>query len=95
MARAKKSKWKQGEEPYVDNYPDLRDWLKKHGAKCWWQLEVSGGNAFVEQWVVGPRSVALIVVVHAKGHGWEIFTACQSNKVSNTLNDAEERLGLR
>lgn len=81
--------------PYVANYPELRDWLENHNARCVWQLmrgEPDHHTQAVECWAIG-KSLA-IVVVHADQHGWEIYTAPDTLRVDETLRDAEIRCGV-
>jgi hypothetical protein len=82
---------------YVENYPPLHEWLKKHEARCNWQVPIAGESsdpaAFVESWAVGRGE--LILVVRAHQHGWNIFTALPGNGIEESLADAEIRLGLR
>jgi hypothetical protein len=81
--------------PHVDNYP-LKEWLDKHGGRCNWSLPLGGAknpSAYVESWILRPAG-EVIVVVHAKGHGWNIYTAENSNGIAEALADAERRLGL-
>lgn len=69
--------------------PVLRDWLASIGAKNTFQLTQAG--RLVELWSANGR--VFLVVVNANG-GWEIFTACDSIKIDDTLRDAERRLGI-
>jgi hypothetical protein len=83
------------ELPYVENYPDLLDWLEKHSARCAWQhFDERHQRHSVEGWLVGPALV--IVVVHADRHGWELFTASPNAAIGPTFAfaDAESRLGV-
>ncbi len=86
--------------PWVSNYPPLAVWLEKHEARCMWQLPLGGEpdepTAYVEHYMIvkGNKASLFVVVVHANGHGWEIYTPCDSNMITETLEDAEKRLGL-
>jgi len=85
---------------YVANYPPLAAWLKKHEARCFWQLPLGGEpddpTSYVEHYMFQKdRNIGLaIVVVHRNGMGWEIYTPCTSHQIDDTLEDAEKRLGL-
>lgn len=87
-------------KPYVENYPPLWDWLKKHDARCNWQLphgSPEAPRAFVECWAFQDhegRTQQAIVLVQANQLGWEIFTPNDSADIAETLGDAERRLGL-
>ncbi|GMV18629.1 MAG: hypothetical protein AMXMBFR56_68530 [Polyangiaceae bacterium] len=83
-------------EPYVSNYPPLDQWLKKHGARCLWQMldgPEDQRTRAVEAWQVGTTTV--IVVVHGNQHGWEIFTSLNTLDIAATLADAEQRCRLQ
>lgn len=81
-------------KPYISNYPVLDEWLRKHGAFCQWQLyDHRHERQSVEGWMFG--STLAIIVVHADGHGWDIFTPCSNTEVVATFDDAEKRLGLK
>jgi len=83
------------DQPWVDNYPALKEWLNKHKAFCQWQLPMGDKDApqaYVECWQIGNRQV--IVLVHAKQGGWNIFTDTNDNRIDATLADATKRLGL-
>ena len=82
---------------YVENYPPLHEWLRKHEARCNWQVPLGGEEpenptAFIESWQVGRGE--LIVVVRANQFGWNIYTALPGNGIAESLADAEVRLGL-
>lgn len=85
---------KASDKPYADNYPPLRDWLRKHEARCMWQQRIGGTydepSGYVECWLVGSREC--IVTVQARKMGWNIYTACSSPHTVETLADAEARL---
>jgi hypothetical protein len=87
---------KDEDKPYVENYPPLHAWLKKHGAHCNWQVPIGGARkptAYVESWILrGGREV--IVVVRARKRGWDIYTPEQSAGVEETLRAVEVRIGL-
>lgn len=76
------------DKPYISNYPPLDEWLKRHEARCAWQRYDARMN--LEGWMIGTR--LCIVMVHANGGGWDIFTPSPSLIVTETLRDAEERL---
>jgi hypothetical protein len=84
------------DEPYVENYPPLRDWLRQHEARCNWQLPLGPKDApvaYVESWWLGHGGEVL-VVVQAQKMGWNLYTADGGNKVADAFIDAETRLGL-
>lgn len=83
------------DEPYVENYLPLVEWLKKVGARCMWQAPVGDRKeptAYIECYLINGR-VAL-VQVHANRNGWNIYTAGMSGRVDATIKDAEARLGI-
>lgn len=88
-------------KPWVSNYPPLAAWLEAHEAKCYWQLPLGGDpdepNAYVERYMFKTKEdklVLAIVIVYANKMGWEIHTPCLSNDISETLRDADKRLGF-
>jgi len=98
---SKKIKVDTSQFPYVENYPPLRDWLKKHEARCMWQLPMQPEHgreepptAYVEQWMFPKTSRMVVVVVYANKMGWDVFTSSNEHQIDATLEDAEERLGL-
>lgn len=103
MATKKKVKSDNGNKPWVDNYPPLRDWLNKHEARCMWQIPLNerpsdaehdwAPQAYVECYLISGRRL-VIVVVHANKGGWDIYTDANTNKIAETLADAEQRLGI-
>lgn len=85
-----------GDEPYIGHYPTLRDWLALHECRCDWQSPIgpkNAPNAYVEQWST-PKGRPMIITIYSRGHGWEIYTPNDSNKIDETFTDAEARLGL-
>jgi len=87
MARA------AGDEPFVDNYPELAEWLKQHEAVAVAQLPCSPRRPtayFLEVWEV--QGVHVVIRVHADRRGWDIFTPCGSNRIDETLRDADQRI---
>lgn len=62
-----------------------------------WQIPLGGSRdnptGFVEAWMFSGGRMC-IIVVHARQHGWEIYTACDSNAIDATLTDAVTRLKL-
>lgn len=99
---ATKRKMDTSDKAYIENYPPLDEWLKKHEARCAWQQPMGGGDpdhkdynpAFVECWVFPKTGRHCIITVQTRKHGWEIYTPGDSNKIDLTLEDAEKRLGL-
>lgn len=83
-------------EPHVSNYPPLDQWLKKHDARCLWQLmdgPEDRRTRAVEAWQV--RTTTVIAVVHRDQHGWELFTTLDTLDIAATLADAEQRCKLQ
>src|SRR6185437_2567006 len=92
-----KNKPSPDNEALVDNYPVLKAWLTKVGARYQWSSPCSDAAgplaATIYHYTIkgaGP----FIVLVHPDKHGWNVYTACSSNKVDETFADAEYRLGL-
>jgi len=85
------------DKPYVDNYPPLKAWLDRHEARCNWQLPLGGTKdnptGFVESFMVKDGG-EVIVVIHARQLGWNLYTPCHSNGIAATLADADARLRL-
>jgi hypothetical protein len=80
-------------KPYVDNYPVLRDWLRKNEAKCDWQLSLGSEeepSAFVESYSVRGRQ--FLIMVYSNHGGWDIYTSGASSRIDETLDDANKRL---
>lgn len=93
------------DKPWVSNYPPLQEWLDKVEAKCQWQIPMQpkptadddyepdwAPTAYVECWAVGKGTV--IIIVRAEQHGWEIYSALDSNSVQESLADVEKRCGV-
>lgn len=91
-----------GDRPWTSNYPPLQEWLRKHGARCQWQVPYGNSGmrengeavpaAYIECYTIGRGSV--IVVVQAKKMGWDVYSALPTNSIPETLADAERRCGL-
>lgn len=84
--------------PYLANYPAIRDWLYEHEFRCLWQTStdrkpLSATNTAVEMWAA-PNGMVVIITVHPRGHGWDVFTTANDRNIAATLADAERRLGL-
>lgn len=83
-------------QPWTANYPPLDAWLKEHGHSCMWQARTNGNNpesSIVEAWLTKPPSLGIvIIVVHAGRRGWDMYTAPNTNRITETLADAERRL---
>lgn len=81
---------------FVSNYPPLDEWLKKHEARCYFQVPVGGDpddpNGYVEQYIINGNFC--IVMVWANKNGWELYTAGDSMEIAPTFADAEKRLGI-
>lgn len=88
-------KLKNEDQPWTANYPALQRWLDAHGARCVAQLplgNVRSPQAYLETWMVNGR--VFVVQVFAERKGWNIYTAYPGNETTDTLIDAEQRLGL-
>jgi hypothetical protein len=84
------------DRPWVGNYPPLNEWLQAIGARCDWQQR-QGTNPhapMIEQWHV-RGCLPFIVIVRSHGKGWDIFTPNESNKIIETFDDVEKRIGLK
>jgi hypothetical protein len=79
------------DEPWVANYPPLKEWLAKVEGRCLWQQR--NGTSMVEGWAIA--GAVAVIEVYANGNGWNIYTACASRRIDETLQDAEVRTGLR
>lgn len=83
------------DRPYVANYPPLKDWLRKHDARCQGTLPVGDKedpSAYVESYMI--RGTFCVVTVWADGLGWDIYTPGKSLDLDETFADAEKRLGV-
>lgn len=94
MARSKRKS--DAHQPWVDNYPPLAEWLKKHEAICLRQLSTtpqkSEPDSYLEEWSINGR--AFWIEVLDRGRGWEIFTTVDTNSIEDTLEHAELTLGI-
>lgn len=77
-------------KPYTSNYPVLERWLEKNAQVCQWQIKLP--HAAVECWLVNGRPV--IIIVYANRMGWDVYTALDTNKIEESLMNAESRVGL-
>lgn len=90
------------EHPYVENYPPLKEWLDKHEARCIWQVPAQHESErarayptfYVELWLFPKTNRTAIIIVHSNKGGWDIHTPAGTNRVAETLEDAERRLGI-
>lgn len=84
---------KNADEPWISNYPPLREWLTEIGARCDFQIPNGKGKHrwMVEQWRA-PGSMPFIVVVMPHRMGWEIYTPFAGNAIDATLADAKARI---
>ena len=75
-------------EPWVENYPALAEWLEENGAVCNWQMPRgrSPRAILIESWQLNGH--VFIIEVRSNQHGWSIYTALPSNNVALTLADA-------
>lgn len=81
------------DEPWIDNYPPLAEWLKQREAVCEHQLPIGKPErpeAFVEVWTV--RRARVVIIVRACRRGWDIYTQGDSNRIDVTLADADLRI---
>jgi hypothetical protein len=94
------------DKSWVDNYPPLAEWLRKHEARCMWQVPMQCEHsstqeayghpmAYIECYMIpGERPRPFIVEVRANLGGWNIYTELDDNDIAATLEDVERRLGL-
>lgn len=77
----------------AEEYPQLREWLAKHNARCAWQRPGPSGT-YIEHWRINGHVV--IVVLYPKRNGWDLFTQVGGNTtiICETLAEAEAKLGL-
>lgn len=80
------------------NYPELERWLDEHNARFCYRLRSTSppnGDPAVEGWRVGAV-IVLITFYPATSNcprgGWDIYTACGANDITETLTDAEARI---
>ena len=81
------------DKPYVSNYPPLRDWLNEHDARCAYQLPIGDKKdpqAYLELYLID--GVEVVVLVHRKGNGWNLFTPSANSVIVETLTDADARI---
>ncbi len=74
----------------LSDYPALAAWLIKIEAQH--LTDAAYGTSSVEIWTA--KGSVFIVMLYAKGNGWSIFTPCTSNRIDDTLADAERRIGI-
>lgn len=79
--------------PLVDNYPELAQWLRRHECVCLERTVTVNGRIALETWRTRAGAV-FVLQVHAKRHGWDVFTASDTLDIQETLRDAERRLKL-
>lgn len=83
---------KLSDEPTIENYPPLRDWLTKINARCLWQADTQSSLRAVEAW--SANGAVFLIVLYEQQRGWSIFTDCDTNDIQLALLDAEKRIGL-
>lgn len=98
----RKSSADNSDKPWVANYPPLAEWLEKHDARCMSQVPASEKpsdaewdwtpHAYIETWIINRRP--FVLVVHGCKRGWFLYTDANTNRIDETLADAEQRLGL-
>jgi len=84
------------DQPWLENYHDLWDWINKHKGICMWQTTYGPPerpSARVEVWRVGHGRLCLIVV-HSGRRGWEIYTPTEGVTHEEIFADAEKKLGI-
>lgn len=85
-------------QPWVANYPALKEWLDKHEARCQQQIPVGGTkeepDRYLEYWLFPSSGKLAWIEVRSGGMGWEIYTAQDSPDIEETLEDADARLKL-
>lgn len=85
-------------KPWVENYPALKEWLNKIGARCLEQVpgpkmaKSKDPTFYIEKWICGARE--FYVEVRANQLGWNVYTGCASGLITDTLRDAEQRIGF-
>lgn len=82
-------KRKPEDRPAIENYPPLAKWLDENNARQAWSVNVNR-DTVVSLHVVGSGTV--LAVVRAEGHGWDLYTPCESNDIAATLADASARI---
>jgi hypothetical protein len=83
-------------KPWVSNYPSLRNWLDRIGARCMEQNPVGNArtpSAYLERWMM-PAGRSFIVEVRGNSMGWNIYTDADTPHIDLTIADAEKRLGI-
>lgn len=89
MAKPKEN----ADQPWLENYPPLKEWIDKHGHSCMWDAKTSG-DCRVEAWLVQPELSLVILTIRPFRRGWDLFTSCQSNNIAETIRDANVRCGI-
>ena len=80
-------------EPYIENYPELHQWLDGINAVCNWQQRIgSGGTSCMVECFVAPGSRPFIVLVWANGNGWHVYTESTEVITINYLADTKRRI---
>lgn len=85
-------------KPWVENYPALKEWLNKIGARCLEQVpgpkmaKSKDPTFYIEKWICGARE--FYVEVRANRLGWNVYTGSASSMIADTLRDAEHRIGV-
>lgn len=83
-------------KPWVENYPALKEWLNKIGARCLEQVpgpkmaKSKDPTFYIEKWICGSHE--FYIEVRANRLGWNIYTGCASSMIAETLQDAEQRI---
>lgn len=81
------------DQPWIENYLPLKDWLTKIGAWCDHQISQGVGmhRRSIEQWRA-PNAVLFIIVILPRHMGWNVYTAAPSDSIEETFEDANKRL---
>ena len=84
------------DEPYTSNYPPLQTWLEEHKAQCMWEHHLwnDGQPTTCVAMYLFQKGAMALIITHSDKRGWKLMTSCGSNKVADTLADAEARMGL-
>jgi hypothetical protein len=83
------------DKPWVANYPPLATWLEKINAACIEQHPIgplSNPIAYLERWMANGR--VFVVEVRSNRRGWNVYTARHTNRIDETLANAERDLEI-
>lgn len=92
MAQTKKS---NEDKPWIENYPELDEWLKTTAARGMWEKTIGEGmGQQMIRYYLFPNGKAAIVTVWAQQGGYQIWTESAEVKTPEYFTDTEKRLGL-